>query len=109
MAIKDYYLPLTAVRQFAYDAERRVNLKQPAKAKALIEKSKTALLPLERFSGQEQVALTVKELQAMIEDCALSMDHAPADTNDKLRILGEKVNLMLTKGDLILSGVVFNP
>lgn len=109
MAIKNYFLPLTAVRQFAYDAERRVNLKQPAKAKTLIENAKTALLPLEQFAGQEQVALTVEELRAMMEECALSMDHAPAETNAKLKTLGEKVNLMLYKGDLILSGVVFNP
>lgn len=108
MAIKDYYLPLTAVRQFAYDAERLVNLKQPAKAKALIERAKGALVPLEQFSDQEQVALTVEQLLAIIEECLLSMDHTPDETTAKLKSLGEKVNLMLYKGELILSGVEFN-
>ena len=51
----------------------------------------------------------VLELESMIDEAILSLDdESSATTNKKMKALGEHVNLMLSRGDLVLSGIAFD-
>ncbi len=108
LEIKDYYVPLTTVRQKIYDAERYFKLSKIEKSRKLLEDSKNILTSLGATTKNEVFDQVILDLTSMITQVILSFDaDSTSDTYDKMKKAGEHINLMLFKGDLVLSGVKF--
>jgi len=107
LEIKDYYVPLTAIRQKIYDAERFFKLKDFQKSEKLLTDSKSILETIELTTPNNVFDKVVLELETMITEVILSLKDNSKDTYDKMKKLGIHINLMLSKGDLVLSGVEF--
>jgi len=104
--LERYFLPMTEVRQLVYDADRVyfLGLKDDAREKL---RGAAALLEKVGAVGGKGVEEAVSEVVVMINDLERGIDSEPQQVAGKMRTLGEKVNLMLLKGELILAGVVF--
>lgn len=109
LELKDYYIPLTTIRQKIYDAERHFKLRDNKKTRALLNDSKSIIMSLELNTKNKVFDQVMLDLKAMVNQGIASLDNDERlDTYEKMRKLGEHVNLMLYKGDLILSGVEFD-
>lgn len=109
LEIKDYYVPLTAIRQKVYDAERFYKLGNGQEAENLLNDSKALLKLMDSAADNKAFDGAVLKLESMIDEAILSLDDDSNETTyNKLKILGEHVNLMLSRGDLVLSGVGFD-
>uniref|UniRef100_UPI0006CFEEBB hypothetical protein n=1 Tax=Desulfosarcina cetonica TaxID=90730 RepID=UPI0006CFEEBB len=105
LALKDYYLPLTTVRQTIYDAERYLKLDRRDKARQLIEKAQGIVASLGMVTQNAVFDKIVIELKTMLDEVVAAMNRtSTSDSYQKIKLLGEHVNLMLVKGDLVLSG-----
>jgi len=108
LEIKDYYVPLTTVRQKIYDAERYYKLKDIKKSKKLLEDSKSIITSLDVKTKSESFDKVILDLNSMINEVISTFDEkSTPNTNNKMKILGEHINLMLSRGDLVLSGTEF--
>lgn len=108
LEIKDYYVPLTTVRQKIYDAERYFKLNKIKKSEKLLEDSKTILSSLKVTTKNEGFDKVVLELTSMINEVISTFyEDSKTNTYDKMKKAGEHINLMLFKGELVLSGVKF--
>lgn len=109
LEMKDYYIPLTTVRQKIYDAERYYKMKDVDKSEKLLEESKSIITSLDVTTKSEVFDKVILELNSMINDVLATFDeNSPENTYNKMKALGEHVNLMLYKGDLVLSGIKFD-
>jgi hypothetical protein len=106
--IKDYYVPLTTVRQKIYDAERYFKLNNIKKSEKLLKDSKSITTSLDLTTKNKVFDKVILDLNSMINEVILTFDErSTVNTYNKIKILGEHVNLMLYRGDLVLSGVEF--
>jgi len=109
LEIKDYYIPFTTVRQKIYDAERFFKLKNIKKSEKLLSDSKFTLRKIDLVTENEVFDKVILELESMIDEVILSLDdNSELNTYNKMKTLGEHINLMLSRGDLVLSGIEFN-
>ncbi len=109
LEIKNYYIPLTTVRQKIYDAERYFKLKNIKKTNELLKNSQSIVASLDSLTKNTVFDKVILELNAMINEVIASLDDdSTFNTYNKMKTLGEHVNLMLYRGDLILSGIEFN-
>jgi hypothetical protein len=109
LEIKDYYIPVTTVRHKIYDAERYYKLKDRKKAENLLNDSKSILKTVDSAAGNQVFDKVILELESMIDAVILSLDDKSGSaTYNKMKTLGEHINLMLEKGDLVLSGIEFS-
>ena len=109
LEIKDYYVPLTTVRQKIYDAERYYKLKDIKKSEKLLEDSKLLITSLDITTKSKVFDKVILELNSMINEVITSFDEgSKPNTYNKMKALGEHVNLMLFKGGLVLSGIEFD-
>ena len=109
LKIKDYYIPLTRIRHKIYDAERFYKLKDMKKAENLLKDSKSILKTVDTAAENEVFDKVILELESMIDEVTLSLDDKSGSTAySKMKTLGEHINLMLEKGDLVLSGIEFS-
>ena len=107
--LKDYYVPLTTIRHKIYDAERFLKLKKLKKAEDLLNDSKSILKAIDLTAKNRVFDKVVLELESMIDEVILSLDDSSkAATYSKMKTLGEHINLMLSKGNMVLSGIEFN-
>jgi len=60
-------------------------------------------------SGGPNLEKSVNELILMIDDLILSIRERPMATAEKFREVGHRANLLVAKGELILSDVEFHP
>jgi hypothetical protein len=100
------FLPMTEVRQLVYDADRIYFLGLKGDAAEKLRQARVRLEQVGRAGG-EPLEKAVSEVIAMIEALERSMETEPQAVAGEMRLLGEKVNLMVIKGDLILAGVTF--
>ena len=108
LEIKDYYLPLTDVRQKIYDAERSYKLNNIEKSEKLLTDSISILSSLDVKTKSENFDKVILKLNSMINAVIASFDEdSKLNTYNKMKALGEHVNLMLSRGDLVLSGIEF--
>lgn len=108
LAIKDYYIPLTVVRQKIYDADRYFKLNQIDETGKLLKASKEMITSLDVTTKNEIFDKVIIDLTSMIDEVIASLDEkTKQNTYDKMKILGEHVNMMLNRGDLVLSGIEF--
>ena len=109
LEIKDYYVPLTTVRQKIYDAERYYKLKDIKKSEKLLEDSKLLITSLDITTKSKVFDKVILELNSMINEVITSFhEGSKPNTYNKMKALGEHVNLMLFKGGLVLSGIEFD-
>ena len=108
-AMKDYYVPLTTIRQNIYDAERFFKLGNRKESEELLNNSKSVLTISEITAKNKVFDKVVLDLESMIDEVILSLhDDSELNTYNRMKTLGEHINLMLSKGDLVLSGVEFD-
>lgn len=109
LELKDYYIPLTTIRQKIYDAERYFKLNDMKKSRTLLNDSKSIIISLELKTRNKVFDKVILDLNAVVNEAVASLDNDDRlDTYNKMKRLGEHVNLMLYRGDLILSGVEFD-
>lgn len=109
LQIKDYYIPLTMVRQNIYDAERYFKLKDIKKAEKLLNDSISMVTSLDVTTKNTIFDKVILDLTSMTRDVMTSLNEgSKTDTYTKMKALGEHVNLMLSRGDLVLSGIKFD-
>ena len=109
LELKDYYIPLTIVRQKIYDAERFYKLKDIKKSENLLSDSKSIIKTIDTATKNQVFDKVILDLESMIDAVILSLDDKSGSTTyGKMKTLGEHINLMLEKGDLVLSGIEFN-
>ena len=104
--LKDYYVPLTTIRQKIYDAERYFKLNDIKKSAKLLKNSKSIIESLEVKTQNKVFDKVMLDLNSMINEVIISLDeNSKRDTYNRMKTLGEHLNLMLYRGDLILSGI----
>ncbi len=109
LQIKDYYIPLTTIRQKIYDAERYFKLNDTKKSEKLLTDSKAIIKTLDSTTKNNVFDKVILDLNAMINEVIMSLDeNSKRNVYNKMKILGEHVNLMLSRGDLVLSGIEFD-
>ena len=108
LEIKDYYVPLTTVRQKIYDAERYLKLNNIKKSEKLLKDSKSIITSLDLMTKNKIFDNVILDLNSMINEAIASLDEdSKLNIYNKMKTLGKHVNLMLLKGDLVLSGIEF--
>jgi len=104
--LKDYYVPLTTIRQKIYDAERYFKLNDIKKSAKLLKNSKSIIESLEVKTQNKVFDKVMLDFNSMINEVIISLDEdSKRDTYNRMKTLGEHLNLMLYRGDLILSGI----
>ncbi|MBU2648670.1 hypothetical protein KKI24_28440 [bacterium] len=108
LQIKDYYVPLTTVRQKIYDAERYYQLNNIKKSKSLLEDAKSIVASLEAATTSENFDKVILEIISMINEVMATFDgDSKTNTTRKMKKAGEHINMILLKGDLVLSEINF--
>lgn len=109
LEIKDYYIPLTTIRQKVYDAERYFKLNRSETVKKLLNQSKEIMTAIDAMTKSKAFDKVIVDLDRMIEDVITSLDDgSQKEVYGKMKTLGEHINLMLSRGDLVLSGIEFD-
>ena len=101
-----YFLPMTEVRQLIYDADRLYYLKRSEETAKKLQQAQ-ALLEQISATGGESVTKALGEIIEMIDNLQRTMKMNPIIVPEKFRLLGEKIDLAVLKGDLILAGAKF--
>lgn len=108
LALKGYYIPLTEVRQIIYDADRFFHLKSIDEAKKHLEEARKILFKMDQYSESEGFDNALEKLTIMTDECLFSLEEKSENSYEKFKILANEVNLMLVKGELVLSNVTFD-
>jgi hypothetical protein len=106
LKIKLYDIPMTEFRQLVYDADRLYFLGRKDQAKKNLKNGKKILLGIVDALGSPAKA-SINEIIQYVEELDVALDHSPEKVGEILKTLGERVNLLLLKGDLVLAGTVF--
>ncbi len=106
LALKNYYIPMTKIRQLIYDAARFSDLHQTEKVKENLKTTRSLLLQI-ASAGSADIEKPVDELLEMIDELIVAVDTQSKEASDKFEALGHRVNLMLLKGALILKEIRF--
>nr|WP_320192864.1 hypothetical protein [uncultured Desulfobacter sp.] len=108
LKLKDYYIPITTVRQDVYDAERYLKIKDTEKAKELLMHGRSTVASLLSGTDNPIFDKVVVDLTSAIDETLASLNHNDVDAAyTRLETLGAQVNQMLYKGELVLSGIEF--
>ena len=107
MKLRFYYLPITEVRQLVYDADRLFYLKEVDKTQQKLRLANKLLVEIAESGGQN-LKTSVNEAVLMIDGLLLNMQESSDKVPDKFREVGLHINLMATKGELILSSAEFH-
>ncbi len=106
LKLRSYYLPLTEVRQLIYDADRLFYLKHPQQAAGKLRQAVT-ILKQNETSGHANLDKQFNDLIYLVEDLSLSMKTHSQQIADKFQTVAHRVNMMLYRGELILSDEQF--
>jgi len=98
-----YFIPMTETRQLIYDADRLFFLRRISEAKRKLAQAKDLLRRMGEAEGH-RLREPANELFLLLDDLLLTIDEAPRDAPAKFRLVGNRVNLMLLRGDLVLTG-----
>jgi len=101
--LRFYFIPMTETRQLVYDADRLFHLGRVSEAKRKLEQARDFL----RGVGEAEhhsLRKPANELILLLDGLLLTLDESPGDAPAQFQLVGERVNLMLLKGDLVLSG-----
>jgi hypothetical protein len=101
-----YYLPMTEVRQLVYDADRLFYLRRTQQAQEKLKKAHEVLLNMATADGPH-LEESVNEVVASIDDLSVNIQESSSKVLEKFREVGQRVNIMCLKGELVLSGDKF--
>lgn len=107
MKLHFYYLPITEVRQLIYDADQLFYLKEVDKTQQKLRAANRLLVDVAKSGGQN-LETSVNEAVLMIDDLLLNIRESSDKVPEKFKEVGHHVNLMATKGELILSSTEFH-
>lgn len=119
-ALVYYDIPITEVRQLIYDAGRLHALNRHDATLEHLNRADHLLSEIETH-GNTSLHQALQEPRVMIEKLRETLEQERQTTSTKYLVelshsaaaqfstLGHKINMMANKGDLILSGVDFNP
>ena len=105
LTLENYYLPITQVRQQIYDADRLISLNQVKKAKDNLIQAENRLMRIENSNGNQVIKKAVTKLDTLVKEAILEIDGPHEKAVAKLEAAGVEANLMLLKGELVLSGI----
>ena len=105
LILKDYYLPVTEARQLIYDADRLLFLNQPRDAKHKLIQASKRLTGIEDSNENHAIKEPISKLDNLIREAILAIDAPRNQSFAKLETAGTEANLMLIKGELVLSGL----
>ncbi|RLC03704.1 MAG: hypothetical protein DRH34_05305 [Deltaproteobacteria bacterium] len=105
LKLEYYYLPITQVRQQIYDADRLLSLNQVQKAKDNLARAENRLSRIENSNENRVIKKAAARLDTLVKAAILEMDGPREQAVAKLEAAGAYANLMLLKGELVLSGV----
>ena len=78
------------------------------KSEKLLKDSKSILTSLNVTTKSESFDKVILDLNSMIDEVILTFDEkSTLNTYNKMKILGEHINLMLFRGNLVLSEIKF--
>jgi hypothetical protein len=106
LQLRHYFIPMTEVRQLIYDAERLYALKRTDTARDHLVRAQKILAET-AASGGTVMEKNCEEVDVMLQQLLSAMERSAADVGDRFHALGNRVNLLLVKGDLILAGIEF--
>lgn len=98
-----YFIPMTETRQLVYDADRLFFLGHVPEAKRKLAQAKDFLREIGE-AEHYRLRKPANELVLLLDELLLTIEQAPGEAPAKFRLVGNRVNLMLLKGDLVLSG-----
>jgi len=105
LKLEYYYLPITEVRQLIYDADRLLSLDQIQNAKNNLVQAGNRLARIESLEGNIPLKKSIGKLDNLIKEAILVIDGPDKLSVAKLEAAGAEANLMLLKGELVLSGI----
>lgn len=97
-----FYVPMTEIRQSIYDADRLYYLQRQGEARNKLVSAKNQLLEITAGSSGN-LTQVIDKLILAIDDLELAIVNDPSDVAAKFAALGEHVNLMTIKGELVLT------
>ncbi len=106
LKLQHYYLPMTEVRRLVYDADRLYYLKRVEETEGNLDKAKKLLVQIGHTADPSLQKITTEVLLA-IDDLVLALENSPGKVPDSFAKLGERINMMLLKGELLLAGATF--
>ena len=98
-----YFVPMSETRQLVYDADRLFYLGRIPEAKRKLGRAKDFLLGVGQ-AERHRLRKPANELVLLLDELLLTIDKAPGNAPAKFQLVGDRINLMLLKGDLVLSG-----
>lgn len=101
-----YYVPMTEVRQLVYDADRLFYLGQTQQAQQKLNKAHEVLLNMATADGPH-LEESVNDVVASIDDLSVNIQESSDKVLEKFKEVGQRVNFMCLKGELVLSGETF--
>jgi len=95
-------------RHLADHDEQIIELDNIKKSEKLLKDSKSIITSLDLTTKNKVFDKVILDLNSMINGVITSLDeNSKLNTYNKMKTLGEHVNLMLSRGDLVLSGIEF--
>jgi hypothetical protein len=107
MKLHFYYLPMTEVRQLIYDADRLFYLKEIDKTQQKLLSANRLLVDIAKAGGKT-LESPVNQAILMIDALLLNIKESSDKVPEAFKEVGYHINLMATKGELILSGAEFH-
>ena len=106
LKMQRYYIPMTEVRQLVYDADRLFYLKKVDETRSKLQQARGTMLQIGNGGGSG-LAESAEEVVKKIDELIFAIENSSDTVATKFGELGHRVNLMLIKGELILSEVEF--
>lgn len=106
LKLKMYYIPMTQIRQNVYDADRLYLIGKFEEAKNRLEKSAELLLQIGKLESKT-LKNAANELRILLNELAVGIETGAENIKSKFKTAGEKANLMLLKGGLLITDIKF--
>ena len=100
--LREFYIPMTEVRHLIYEADRLYRLKKYTAAEKKLSRAKTRLEPISRAGGKV-LKKASRDLMLQIDTLIIETQNPGPSAPDMFRDLGRHVNLMVLRGELLLS------
>ncbi len=100
--LREYYIPMTEVRHLVYEADRLYRLKKYTDAEKKLSCAKTRLESISRAGGKV-LQKASRDLMLQIDTLIIETKTPGPSTLHMFSELGRHVNLMVLRGELLLS------
>lgn len=104
--LREYYIPMTEVRHLIYEADRLYRLKKYSAAVKKLFRAKTRLEPIS-MAGGNMLHKASRDLMLKIDALMIETKTPGQSAPDMFTELGRHVNLMVLRGELLLSDTKF--